>query len=196
MKKPHRRPAPIFLDRDGTLIEEVDFLSSLGEMRLIPGAAAAVRDANRAGRPVIVVTNQSGVARGYFTEGFARQSGVHLRGLLGATNARLDGYYYCPYHPDGLPPYNLNHPDRKPGDGMILRARKDLHLNLRGGWMIGDRASDLDTGAEHGLIPLLVRTGYGKETETRLSGDFPRRGGRVFDALADAMRWILAETGC
>ncbi|MEE8433816.1 MAG: HAD family hydrolase [bacterium] len=195
MKTPDRRPAPIFLDRDGTLIEEVDFLSSLKEMRLFPGAAAAVRDANRAGHPVVVVTNQSGVARGYFTEAFVQASGEHLRGLLGAANAHLDGYYYCPYHPDGMPPYNLNHPDRKPGDGMILRARKDLLLNLRGGWMIGDRPSDLDTGAVHGLVPILVRTGYGKETEAHLTGDFHRRGGRVFDTLADAVRWLLTKKG-
>ncbi|MCH8888171.1 MAG: HAD-IIIA family hydrolase [SAR324 cluster bacterium] len=193
MKTADGRPAPIFLDRDGTLIEEVDFLSSLKEMRLLPGAAAAVRAANRAGHPVIVVTNQSGVARGYFSEAFVQESGAHLRGLLGAAKAHLDGYYYCPYHPDGLPPYNLNHPDRKPGAGMILRARKELGLNLGGGWIIGDRPSDLDTGAEHGLVPLLVRTGYGQETEKRLGGDFHRRGGRVFDALADAVRWVLTK---
>lgn len=193
MTTPDRRAAPIFLDRDGTLIEEVDFLSSLREMRLFPGAAAAVRDANRAGHPVIVVTNQSGVARGYFSEAFVRASGEHLRGLLDAARARLDGYYYCPYHPAGRPPYNLDHPDRKPGDGMILRARTDLHLDLRGGWIIGDRPSDLDTGAAHGLVPLLVRTGYGKETESRLGAEFRRRGGRVFDTLADAVRWLLAR---
>lgn len=193
MKTPPRQPAPIFLDRDGTLIEEVNFLSSLKEMRLFPGAATAVRDANRAGHPVIVVTNQSGVARGYFSEAFVQQGGEHLRGLLEAADGHLDGYYYCPYHPGGMPPYNLDHPDRKPGDGMILRARKDLRLNLRGGWMIGDRQSDLDTGAGLGLAPILVRTGYGKDTETHLGEDFHRRGGRVFDALPDAVRWILTK---
>ena len=193
MKTPDRRPVPIFLDRDGTLIEEVDFVSSLEEMRLFPGAAALVRDANRGGYPVIVVKNQSGVARGLFSEAFVQESGEHPRGLLGAAKVHLDGNYHCPYHPGGRPPYNLNHPDRKPGDGMNLRFRKDLQLNLRGGWMIGDRPSDPDTGAEHGLVPILVPTGYGKGTETRLGGDFQQRGVRVFEPLADAMRWLLTK---
>lgn len=183
---------PIFLDRDGTLIEEVNYLKRLEDMRLLPGAGLAVRKANRAGHAVVVATNQSGVARGMFSEDFARHSGEHLRVLLERHGARLDGYYYCPYHPEGRPPYDRDHPDRKPGDGMLLRAAHELGLKLNGGWMIGDKRSDLETGAGAGLIPMLVRTGYGTETMASLPPDFQARGGRIFDNLAEAIDWIVA----
>jgi D-glycero-D-manno-heptose 1,7-bisphosphate phosphatase len=205
-----RRP-PIFLDRDGTLIEEVGYLNALEQMRLLPGAAEAVRRANAVGHAVVVVTNQSGVARGLFDEPFVQASGGHLRALLARAGARLDGYYYCPYHPLGRPPYDREHPDRKPGAGMLLRAARELNLfrdggsgrqglpgaapperALQGAWMIGDKRSDLETGAEWGVIPLLVRTGEGTHAEAELPPDFARRGGRVFDDLAAAIAWILA----
>lgn len=188
----HPQP-PIFLDRDGTLIAEVGYLKRLEDMVLLPGAAQAVRQANRAGHPVIVATNQSGVARGMFSEDFVRQSGEHLESLLETQGARLDGYYYCPYHPEGRPPYDRDHPDRKPGNGMLLRAARELGLELSGGWMIGDKRSDLETGAGPGLVPLLVRTGYGSETLASLPPDFQARGGRIFADLAEAVAWIVAE---
>lgn len=188
------RPA-LFLDRDGTLVEEVGFLARLEEMRLVPGAAEAVRAANAAGLAVIVVTNQSGVARGYITEAFCERSAEHLRALLAAAGARLDGYYYCPYHPEGRPPYDRDHPDRKPHPGMLLRAAGEHGLCLRGAAMIGDRRSDLEAGAAHGVVPLLVRTGYGAATEQDLPPDFAARGGRVFDDVAHAIAAVLAASG-
>lgn len=184
---------PIFLDRDGTLVEEVHYLSRLDQMRLVPGAAAAVAQANRASHAVVVVTNQSGVARGLFSEAFVVESGKHLGRLLAQEGARLDGYYYCPYHPEGNPPYNRDHTDRKPGDGMLRRAVRDLSLELRGAWMIGDKVDDLNTGAEAGVVPLLVRTGNGRTAEQHLPEDFQRRGGRIFDHLPAAIDWILTE---
>jgi len=186
---------PLFLDRDGTLIEEVNYLSSLDQMRLLPGAAAAVRQANQAGHPVIVVTNQSGVARGYITEAFVRRSAVYLRALLAGAGAHLDGHYYCPYLPDGLPPYNLDSPDRKPGAGLLIQAAAELSLRLEGAFMVGDKQADLDTGAALGVIPVLVRTGYGRKTESELKPGFSQRGGRVFDDLSEAMPWILGDRG-
>lgn len=185
--------APIFLDRDGTLIEEVGYLNRLEQMRLLPGAAEAVQRANAAGHPVVVVSNQSGVARGLISEAFVAASEAHLRDLLAAAGAHLDGHYHCPYHPEGRPPYDREHPDRKPGSGMLLRAARELNLpleRLRGAWMVGDKRSDLETGAELGVVPVLVRTGYGRETEAHLPADFQRRGGRVFDDLAAALDWI------
>jgi len=191
MTDPHPGRPPIFLDRDGTLIVEVDYLSDLGAMRLIPGMAEAVRAANDAGHAVVVVTNQSGVARGIIDEAFARESGEHLRGLLAGAGARLDGYYYCPYHPEGKPPYNRDHPDRKPGAGMLSRAARDLALTLNGAYMVGDKRADLDTGADLGVIPLLVRTGYGQETAKHLPPDFTERGGRIFNHGGEAIAWVL-----
>lgn len=184
---------PIFLDRDGTLIEEVHYLNSLHQMRLIAGAGEAVRAANRAGHRVVVVTNQSAVARGLISEEFARESAEHLKALLAADGARLDGYYDCPFHPQGKPPYNRNHPDRKPGAGMLLKAARALDLTLRGAWMVGDKRSDLETGAEHGVIPLLVRTGYGRATEGDLPPAFAEQGGRIFEDVVAAIEWILAR---
>lgn len=182
---------PLFIDRDGTLIEEVGYLSDLARMRLLPGAAAALRAANEAGHPVILVSNQSGVARGYFSEAFVTQSAQHLVRLLAAEGARLDAQYYCPYHPEGRPPYDLESPERKPGPGMLLRAAREHGLVLRGAYMVGDRISDVETGAGLGVIPLLVRTGYGREAEADLTADFAARGGRVFDDLAAALAWVL-----
>jgi D-glycero-D-manno-heptose 1,7-bisphosphate phosphatase len=196
--------APIFVDRDGTLIEDVGYLSRLAAMRLLPGAAAAVRQANGAGHPLVVVTNQSAVARGIISEAFAQESGAHLAALLAAQGAVLAGYYFCPYHPAGRPPYDREHPDRKPGAGMLLRAAQELNLHWeppaagragqqKGAWMIGDKRSDVDTGAGLGVVPLLVRTGYGRETEAALPPEFRRRGGQVFDDLAAAIAWIVAQ---
>jgi D-glycero-D-manno-heptose 1,7-bisphosphate phosphatase len=186
-------PVPIFVDRDGTLIQEMGFLAALEQVRLIPGAAEAIAAANRAGHPVIVASNQSGVARGYFTEAFVAETGEHLRRLLAAHGARLDGYFFCPHHIEGVPPYAMECPDRKPGPGMLLRAAAELGLELRGAYFIGDRVSDLRTGAGLGVIPLLVRTGYGAATERCLPQDFAARGGRVFDDLPAAIEWILGH---
>jgi D-glycero-D-manno-heptose 1,7-bisphosphate phosphatase len=186
-------PVPIFVDRDGTLIEQVEYLSRLEQVRLLPGVAAALRAANGAGHPVVVVTNQSGVARGYFSEAFVEQTAGHLRTLLAAEGARLDGHYFCPHHPDGQPPYALDCADRKPAPGMLLRAARELGLTLAGAYMIGDKASDLRTGEGLGVIPLLVRTGYGREAQRELPPDFAARGGRVFDDLPAAMAWILRQ---
>ncbi len=188
--------APIFLDRDGTLIEEVGYLQRLEQMRLLPGVAPALRAARAAGHPLIVVTNQSAVARGLISAAFAQESGRHLQALLAQAGASLDGYFYCPYHPQGRPPYDREHPDRKPGAGMLLRAAQELNLSregLRGAFMVGDKASDLETGAELGVIPVLVRTGYGRETEAALPPDFRARGGQVFDDVAAALDWIVAQ---
>jgi len=189
-----KAPKPIFLDRDGTINEQVNFLSDFSQMRLLPKAAAAIRAANQIGHPVIVLTNQSGVARGLFSEDFARESAGHLQSLLAAKGARFDGYYFCPYHLDGRPPYNVDSEDRKPAPGMMLRAARDHGLNLDGAFMIGDRASDLETGAHLGVVPLLVRTGYGAETERALPPAFFQRGGKVFDEIGAAISWIL-ESG-
>lgn len=185
----------IFLDRDGTLIEEVHYLSDLARMVLFPGAARAVHLANQAGFPVVIVTNQSGVARGYFSEAFIEESAAHLQMLLARDNAHFDGHYHCPFHPQGHPPYNHESEDRKPGPGMLMKAEsqlgKDKGVKINGAYMIGDKSADLETGAELGVVPILVRTGYGIETEKNLPLDFYQRGGQVFADLKTAVHWIM-----
>ncbi len=187
------KPPPIFLDRDGTIIEEVNYLRSLDDTRLHPGSAEAIRDANLAGCPVILITNQSAVARGMVTEEFVRKSGNFLQEILAEKEAHLDAIYFCPYHPQGLNPYNQESEDRKPAAGMMRRACREHGLKLPGSFMIGDKLSDLDTGAEYGVVPLLVRTGYGSKTEKSLGQEFAARGGEIFDELRGAISWILSR---
>jgi D-glycero-D-manno-heptose 1,7-bisphosphate phosphatase len=157
------KPA-VFLDRDGVLIEEIGYLSEPSQVRLIPGAGAAVARLNRLGVPVVVVTNQAGVARGKFPEENVRAVHEHLDKLLAAGGARIDRWYYCPHHPTaGVGPYRVLCACRKPAAGMLLTAARELNLDLAGSVLIGDKLSDLEAGAAAGCSTILVRTGYGAE---------------------------------
>jgi len=159
------RPAA-FLDRDGTLIEEVGYLANLADVRLLPGAAEAVRTLNAAGLSVVVVTNQSGVARGYFDEVHVRATHELIRSLLAEQGASIDHFDYSPFHPtDGIDDYRRDTDCRKPGAGMLLRSAAALHLDLARSWMIGDRPSDLEAGRNAGCRSILVRTGYGSAVD-------------------------------
>lgn len=152
------RPA-IFFDRDGVLIEDSHYVGSVAEVRLIPGAAEAVRRVQAAGYAAVVVTNQSGVARGLFPES---QVGLIHTHIEAETGLRFDRWEYCPHHTDGAVPEFTHDCDcRKPKPGMLLRAAAALGLDLSRSWMIGDRASDLDAGFAAGCKAILVRTGYG-----------------------------------
>lgn len=154
----------LFLDRDGTLIEEVGYLSDPDQIQLIPGAADVVRHANEIGVPVVVVTNQAGVARGLFTEARVGEVHRHLTALLAEHGATVDAYYYCPHYLKGtIEEYRIECECRKPSPGMLLRAARDLSLTLDGSWMVGDRLSDLEAGAAAGCRTILVRTGYGSQ---------------------------------
>jgi D-glycero-D-manno-heptose 1,7-bisphosphate phosphatase len=154
----------VFLDRDGTLIEEVNYLSEPEQVRLIPGAAGAVRRLNQAGLLVVVVTNQAGVARGYFPE--SRIADVHLRLslLLGEHSAHIDAYLYCPHHPtEGVGAYRVACECRKPKPGLLLTAARELDIDLSRSVMIGDKQCDADAGHAAGCRTILVRTGHGDE---------------------------------
>ncbi|GLH69054.1 hypothetical protein GETHPA_05870 [Geothrix rubra] len=155
------RPA-VFLDRDGTLNEEVDYLSDPDQLVLIPGAAAAVARLNAKGIPIVVVTNQSGIGRGrYGWQDFAAVMS-RMSTLLALENARIDAVYASPHHELGHGEYAVaDHPDRKPNPGMLLRAAEDHALNLSRSWMVGDKAVDLEAGRRAGCRVALVRTGYG-----------------------------------
>ena len=181
----------LFSDRDGTLNEDVGYLSRAEQFRLLPGVDAAVRRLNDAGVPLVVLTNQSGVARGLIDLAFAAQGRSHLSRLLAVAGARVDGYYFCPHHPEGRPPFNIHCECRKPGSDMLRRAARDLNLSLPGSYMVGDKLSDVQTGWALGIVPLLVRTGTGRECEPNVPQDFGNRGGRVFDDFATAVDWLL-----
>ncbi|HJU84310.1 MAG TPA: HAD family hydrolase [Holophagaceae bacterium] len=179
------KPA-VFLDRDGTLNEEVDYLSDPEDLHLIPGAAAAVARLNAAGIPIIVVTNQSGIGRGYY--GWRDFAAVMSRmgTLLALENAHLDAVYASPHHEKGEGDYaHPDHPERKPNPGMLTRAAEEHGLDLARSWMVGDKAIDIEAGRRAGCRTCLVLTGYGKQED-------PSGADLVCADLAEAVERILA----
>lgn len=159
----------VFLDRDGTLIEEVNYLSAPEQVRLISGAAEAVRRVNEAGVLVVVVTNQAGVARGYFPEGRVAEVHAHLSALLAEGGAKIDAYYHCPHHPtEGVGPYRVACACRKPEPGLLLTAARELGIDLSRSWMIGDKLCDARAGEAAGCRTVLVRTGHGRDLRAKL----------------------------
>lgn len=184
----------VFLDRDGTLHPDVDFLREPGQLSLYPGAGAAVARLNDLGIPVILVTNQSGIARGMLDE--ARLEAIHaeLERQLAEHGARLDAIYYCPHHPtEGSPPYRTACSCRKPNPGMLIQASQEHQLDLGGSWIVGDSARDLQAGAAVGARGVLVATGKGAST----AGGLRERGSEFVYApdLAAAVDTILEAQG-
>lgn len=158
------RRAALFLDRDGVIVEEADYLHTLSDLRLVAGAAALIAAANRRRIAVVIVTNQSGIGRGHFGwVAFAAIQHALLRRLR-AAGARIDGVFACPYHPDAQPPYaHLDHPARKPRPGMLLKAAVRLRLDLSASWIVGDTISDIQAGKAAGLAGgLHVLSGHGR----------------------------------
>ncbi len=185
------RPA-VFLDRDGTIIEDVGYLESLDQIAWFPWSIDAIRALNRAGLPVVVITNQSGVARGRFTEADVENTHRALDARLAAANARIDAYYYCPHHPDGeLVKYARACDCRKPGRGLVDRAVRDLALDPARSFVVGDRWLDVGMARAIGGRGILVRTGVGAEQERE-----PPEGATadaVTDNLVAAVSWILTH---
>jgi D-glycero-D-manno-heptose 1,7-bisphosphate phosphatase len=154
-----RCPA-VFLDRDGVIIRDVDLLVRVDQIELLPGAAAAVRRLRDARLPVVIVTNQPVVARGFVTEEEVLALEAVIEQRLGDAGAIVDGFYYCPHHPRAtLAEYRLACECRKPRPGMLLRAARELGLDLAASTMIGDRLSDVTAGRRAGCRTILVETG-------------------------------------
>jgi len=188
-----RRPA-VFLDRDGTLNEEVGYLNHPSRFRMLAGAAKAVRMLNDSGLPVILATNQSGVARGYFPEGLVHEINGLLARELAREGATLDAVYCCFHHPEAhVEKYRLRCECRKPKPGLLTRAAKDLDLDLPRSWLIGDRLLDVATAHAAGARGILVLTGYGRGEMEHPPPGMEARPDRVADNLLDAVRWLLAE---
>lgn len=159
------RPA-IFLDRDGVVIEDNHYIGTPERVRLIPGAAEAIAAVNRAGWPVVIVTNQAGVAKGLFPLSAVDRVHTHLREQLAGYRARVEAFYFCPHHPDGeVEDFRGECQCRKPQPGMLRRAAEEHGLDLARSWMVGDRVSDLEAGAAVGARTVLVRTGYGASVD-------------------------------
>jgi len=187
------RPA-IFMDRDGTLSHEVGYVNHLSRFRLYPYAVDAVRLANASGFLAVVVTNQAGVARGYFPESLVHEVHAELRAAMNKGGARLDGLYVCLHHPSvGAPPYRQDCDCRKPRPGLLRQAEADLDVDLRRSWMVGDRRNDQEVAWNAGARAVLVKSGYGRGELAHHAGGWPRQPDLVAEHLLEAVQRIVAE---
>jgi D-glycero-D-manno-heptose 1,7-bisphosphate phosphatase len=160
-----RMPA-VFIDRDGTLIEERGYLDRLELIQPYDYAVDAIHLLKQAGYRIVVVTNQAGVARGRFAESFVNEAHAYLQSWLGRRNAALDGYYYCPHHPEGtVAEYAHGCDCRKPSPGMVQRAAAELNLDVAHSYVVGDKWLDMGLARNAGARGILVRTGYGRGVE-------------------------------
>ena len=183
----------VFLDRDGTLNEEVNYLHRTEDLRLLPGVPEALAGLKDAGFKLIVVTNQAGVARGYYTEEDVKHLHDHMNGLLKPYGAELDAFYYCPHHPEyGIGKYKRSCSCRKPGTGMFEMAARDFSIDRAASFMIGDKLLDVEAGKRFGLTSILVGTGYGEEVYAQ---DLKTGRAPLYDyyapTLLRAAQWIL-----
>lgn len=192
MPNSQERKWAVFLDRDGTVIEERRYISDPHDVVLLPTAADAISKLNARGIPVIVVTNQAGVARGYFSLDQVREIHRRLDLLLRDAGAVVDGYYVCPHHPTaGVNEFGRECNCRKPKPGMLLNAASDKLLDLERSFMIGDKELDLQAGRAAGCTSMLVLTGYGRDSLDAVKQGDPNAG--VHETLGDAVRFILGE---
>ena len=178
------RPA-VFLDRDGTIAEEVGYLNHATRFRMFSFVAAVVRRLNESGLPVIVVTNQSGVGRGYFPESLVHTVNELMTQQLAKAGARIDAIYYCPHTSAD------NCSCRKPKTGMLERAAKEHALDVQRSFVVGDRYRDIELGRNARARSILVRTGYGEGELAWHAAKWPLQPDFVAEDLTQAADWIL-----
>jgi len=191
-----KKNAAVFLDRDGTINEEVGYLSRLEQIKLFPATFEAIRMINESGMKAVVVTNQSGVARGFFDEDFIDTVHNRINEMLREKDAFIDRFYYCPHHPtEGNDHYLQSCNCRKPKPGMLIKASEELDIDLSRSYMVGDAAKDIELAESVGAKGILVKTGYGKKV---ISSDLPvpaRQTGikpsYIAEDILDAINWIM-----
>lgn len=188
------KPA-VFLDRDGTLCEEVGYLNHIDRFQIYPWTAKAILKLNHAGLPAVILTNQSGIARGYFPEALVLEVHEKFKAQLARFHARIDGLYYCPHHPNGaIPRLRRSCQCRKPGLGMLQRAARELNLDPTASFVVGDRYLDVQMGFNAGARSVLVLTGYGKGEYKYNKKSWPRQPDFVAEDLDSAVDWILDQS--
>lgn len=189
-------PTPaVFLDRDGVIVEETNYLHRVEEIRMIPQAARSIRRLNECGIPVVLITNQAGVGRGYYDwpEFETVQAEIERR----IAPAHLDAVLACGYHSDGKGALGRDHDFRKPHPGMLQHAARMMNLDLSRSWVIGDKLLDLEAGIHAGLAgAILVRTGYGREMEAGLDAlRATEIRMEVADTIAEAVEIVIGAMG-
>lgn len=183
----------VFLDRDGTMIDDVGYLGQVADVRWIPNAIAAVARFNAAGYLVCVTTNQAGIGRGLFTAETVAAIHAHLDAALHAAGARVDGWFFCPHHPEAaLDAFRQVCVCRKPAPGLIHQACDRFPIDLARSVVIGDKPLDMGLATQAGVRGVLVRTGYGAEAERRHAGQVPGADW-IADDLWAAADWVLAQ---
>ena len=181
----------VFLDRDGTIIREVNYLSRLEDVELLPQAGEAIARLNQLQIPVILVSNQSGVARGKFSENFVAETHHYLHEMLARKGAHLNDFFFCPHHPEtGMAPYKKVCDCRKPAPGLLHEAAARHHLDLTKSYVIGDKLIDVELALRVGGKGILVETGYGKREKKKIAE------GKIIPNfiaanLDQAVSWIL-----
>ncbi len=184
----NKAPA-LFLDRDGTIIREAGYLQRMEDIEFLPGAVEAIRRINKAGWKCVIISNQSGVGRGYFSEETVRRINTELITLLRQEMAIIDGIYYCPHHPEGSPPYNIQCNCRKPAPGLVFKAAAELNIDIAASAIIGDKYSDVQTARRLGIPGILVLTGYGQVELDKIKQDGDEPPSHVEENLLDAVEW-------
>jgi D-glycero-D-manno-heptose 1,7-bisphosphate phosphatase len=179
----------VFFDRDGTINKEAGYINSLQDLHIYPNAVEAVRLVNDAGMKVLVITNQSGVARGLIDENFLSEIHGKIRDHLARHGAVIDGFYYCPHHPTiGSEPYRQQCGCRKPEPGMLIRAAEDHGIDLGSSYVIGDHASDIQVAKRVSAKGILVKTGHGLE---HIHDD--AKPDYIAEDVLDAVLWIIRD---
>jgi len=177
----------VFLDRDGTVCVLVDYLQDPDDVELLPGSAEAIKILNDTGFLVVIITNQSALARGYFTEAVLETVHERMHRLLEKAGAHIDAIYFCPHHPDDKCGC------RKPEPGLVLRSSKELGVDLSRSFMVGDKIADVTAGKSAGCKGILVLTGYGSG-ELALRDKWDSVPDHIADNLLGAVEWIMKGT--
>lgn len=186
-----KRPA-IFIDRDGTINEQMGYINHLSRFHILPGVAEAIKKLNDSDYLAIVITNQSGIARGYFPLSLVENLHSYMVETLEKEGAKIDDIFYCPHYPDSkMKEYAIACDCRKPKTGMIRQAQEKFDIDLENSYMIGDHYTDLEFAHNAGIKSIMVKTGYGLgEVEYILPG-FPYKPVYIADDLLDAVKWII-----
>jgi len=184
----------VFLDRDGTLIQERGHIGTIRQVRFIPGAFAALKKLRQSGFKIVIVSNQSGVARGIISQSQVEKVNRHILNVLNLHNIKIDALYYCPHHPQyGNGSYKKKCACRKPAAGMATTAQKKLNLSLRKCYVIGDKLTDVEMAQKIKAKGILVLTGFGREQWSKAE-NHPGQPDFLAKNILDAASWIVSNS--
>lgn len=186
-----KRPA-VFIDRDGTINEQMGYVNHISRFVLLPGTAEGIRLLNRHQYLAIIVSNQSGVARGYFPMELIDRVHAHMKDLLAKEGANIDGIFFCPHYPRGnVPEYSVECDCRKPRTGLVQKACEEFDIDMKNSYVIGDRCSDIELAERSNLQGIMVTTGYGLGDIEYVLPHKPFKPRHIAKDLLHAIRWII-----